>query len=231
MSSKIHGLPCAARPIIMASAPVHAKTRAAFSGRSISPLAITGILTCRLTSRIVSYSALPANLSARVRPWIAMAAIPAFSATRAMAATLRHVGSQPVRVLSVTGMSTAETTASRMRATRRSSRSSAEPAATLQTFFAGHPMLMSMMSAPSAALRLAASAMLAGSAPTIWTETGPASPLWSSRRTDLRDPHSEVSAVIISDTARAAPKRRHSWRNGRSVVPAMGASISLFGKE
>ena len=56
--------------------------------------------------------------------------------------------SQPVRIFSVTGTSTAPTTASRMRPTSGSSFSSAEPAITLQTFLAGQPMLMSMICAP-----------------------------------------------------------------------------------
>ena len=65
---------------------------------------------------------------------------------------LRWPGSQPVRYFSVTGTSTAPTTASRMRATVSTSRSSAEPQATLQTFFAGQPMLMSMICAPRSTL-------------------------------------------------------------------------------
>ncbi len=60
--------------------------------------------------------------------------------------------SQPVRNLSVTGTSTARTTDSRMRPTSGSSFSSAEPAITLQIFFAGQPMLMSMICAPSPTL-------------------------------------------------------------------------------
>jgi hypothetical protein len=80
------------------------------------------------------------------------AAMPLASAMRAMVSALRVSRHQPVRIFSVTGTSTAPTTASRMRATSASSRSRAEPAATLQTFFAGQPMLMSMSSAPCAAL-------------------------------------------------------------------------------
>jgi len=67
---------------------------------------------------------------------------------RAIAGALRCAASQPVRIFSVTGTSTAATTASRMRATSASSRMSAEPAQALQTFFAGQPMLMSMSCAP-----------------------------------------------------------------------------------
>ena len=58
------------------------------------------------------------------------------------------------------------------RATNASSLSSAEPASRLQTFFAGHPMLMSMISAPASTLRRAASAIIVGSKPAICTTRG-----------------------------------------------------------
>jgi hypothetical protein len=93
----------------------------------------------------------------------------------AMCATrgrLRVSGDQPVRVLSVTGTWTAATTAARMRPTSGSSRSSAEPAAILQTFLAGQPRLMSMSCAPWSTLARAASAIQAGSAPAICTAMG-----------------------------------------------------------
>jgi len=65
--------------------------------------------------------------------------------------------SQPVRIFSVTGtasgpMPTAPTTASTIRCTNGSFCSKAEPAATLHTFLAGQPMLMSMICAPFATL-------------------------------------------------------------------------------
>ena len=59
-----------------------------------------------------------------------------------------------------------------MRATRSSSRISAEPAQALQTFFAGQPMLMSMICAPWSTLWRAASAMIAGTVPAICTPIG-----------------------------------------------------------
>ncbi len=111
----------------------------------------------------------------------------------------------PVRILSVTGTSTARTTASRMRATRRSSRSRAEPAALRQTFFAGQPMLMSTIWAPRSAWRRAASAMRPGSLPTICTARGGGSPAMSSRARVFAVAHRVVSAVTISAGASAAP--------------------------
>ena len=118
----------------------------------MSPLAITGIATAALTAGMVSYSTGPTKPQARVRPCTASAAMPASSAIRATVSALRRSGDQPVRILSVTGTSTAATTARRIAATSASSRSSADPAATLQTFFAGQPMLMSMICAPCATL-------------------------------------------------------------------------------
>ncbi len=118
----------------------------------MSPLATTGIDTARLTAAIVSYSARPPKPQARVRPCSVSMRTPASSAMRAMRSALRFSGDQPVRNFSVTGTSTASTTACRMRPTSASSRSSAEPLATAQTFFAGQPMLMSMICAPRSTL-------------------------------------------------------------------------------
>jgi hypothetical protein len=54
---------------------------------------------------------------------------------------------------------------------------SAEPAALLHTFFAGQPMLMSMICAPASTLARAASAIICGSPPAICTMRGSGSPL------------------------------------------------------
>ena len=40
---------------------------------------------------------------------------------------------------------------------------------------------------------------------------------------------SQLWVAPVSDTARPAPCARHSCRKGRSVTPAMGARIRLFG--
>ena len=84
--------------------------------------------------------------------------------------------SQPVRILRVTGTSTAFTTACRMRATSVSSVSSAEPHSLPHTFFAGHPMFRSMSCAPRSTLARAASASACGSAPASCTTRGSGSP-------------------------------------------------------
>src|SRR5471032_2525615 len=228
ISRKIHGRPWAARPIMTASAPVYSRTNFAFSGVVTSPLATTGIETERFTARIVSYSASPVYMQARVRPCMASDWMPCSSAIFATRSALRFSLFQPVRILSVTGTWTALTTASMMRATSGSSCSSAEPAKTLQIFFAGQPMLMSMMSAPLSTLYFAASAIIAGSAPAIWITLGSTSPSWLPRRMVFSDPHRSELDATISDTAIPAPIALQRLRKGRSVTPAMGATMRLF---
>src|SRR6266404_6306694 len=78
--------------------------------------------------------------------------MPHSCAMHAMFAPFLCSRSQPVRILRVTGTSTAFTTASRMRATSVSSVSKAEPHSLPHTFFAGHPMFRSMICAPRVTL-------------------------------------------------------------------------------
>ncbi len=74
---------------------------------------------------------------------------------RASASAFFSLSQRPVRIFSVTGTpcgAQAATTASTMRAASGSLLISAEPAQTLHTFFAGQPMLMSMICAPRSML-------------------------------------------------------------------------------
>ena len=48
------------------------------------------------------------------------------------------------------------------------------------------------------------------------------------RRSDFAEPQSNELLDTISDTAMPAPISLHNWRNGRSVTPAIGATIRLF---
>jgi hypothetical protein len=118
----------------------------------------------------------------------------------------------------------AATTASTIASASASSCISAEPAHLLHTLRAGQPMLMSMICAPRSMFQRAASAISRGSVPAICTAIGPASPLWSARRWVFTLSRRSGREVIISLTAYPAPKRRQSWRNGRSVTPAIGAT-------
>ncbi|MDT4865398.1 hypothetical protein FQZ97_1001970 [compost metagenome] len=152
-----------------------ANTALAFSGESMSPLASTGIDTACLIAAMLSYSASPLYRSARVRPCTASATIPSCSAIFATSRPFLFCRSQPVRIFRVTGTATAATTACKISRTRLSSFSRAEPAALLQTFLAGQPILMSIICAPKATFRRAASASICGSPPAICTERGSAS--------------------------------------------------------
>ena len=120
----------------------------------MSPLAITGIATAALTARIVSYSTGPTKPQARVRPCTASAAMPASSAIRAMRERVAFVAAIPAGadLERHRHVDRAPRPRATIAATSGSSRSSAEPAATLQTFFAGQPMLMSMICAPRSTL-------------------------------------------------------------------------------
>ena len=72
-----------------------------------------------------------------------------------MHTALRSEADQPVRIFSVTGTpcgAQAATTASAISSASDSSRINADPAHLLQTFFAGQPMLISMIWAPRSML-------------------------------------------------------------------------------
>ena len=147
-----------------------------------------------------------------------------------MRSALRSPSHQPVRIFSVTGTpcgAQAATTASTMAKASSSSRISAEPAQALHTFLAGQPMLMSMICAPRSMLWRAASAIICASVPAICTVMGALSPSWLARREVFSESRSSGRALIISLTAWPAPRRLHSWRNGRSVTPAIGATNRL----
>ena len=119
---------------------------------------------------------------------------------------------------SVTGTSTASTTRLQDLPDQGSSRISAEPAATLHTFLAGQPMLMSMICAPCATFTRAASAMRCGSVPTICTDTDPAAFVVESSHCLARAVQAGVRSHHLR-TARPAPRRLHK-RAERSVGDA-----------
>ena len=104
-------------------------------------------------------------------------------------------------ILTLTGTSTAFTTASTIAIASASSAISAEPESRLQTFLAGQPMLMSMICAPRSTLKRAASAIICGSAPAICTAFGSISPSWSVRRAVFTLAHSRGLDAAISLTA------------------------------
>ena len=159
-----------------------------------------------------------------MRPCTVTIATPAASARRASVAALREASSQPSRIFTLTGTSTAPTTAAIRRSARSGSRISALPEAPVVTALAGQPMLMSMIRAPCPATMRAASAIQPGSRPASCTAVASsASP--SSARARTPGLAATISwLATISDTTSPAPRRATSRRNGRSVMPAIGAS-------
>ena len=134
---------------------------------------MTGIDTAAFTWRMVTQSACPAYIWARVRPWTATADTPACSSIRASSTALTLPLSQPRRIFTVTGTGEAFTTASAMRAAFSGSRISALPSPLDTILPTGQPMLMSIRSAPdSSAAMHAASAMHPGSLPKICALAG-----------------------------------------------------------
>jgi hypothetical protein len=152
--------------------------------------------------------------------------MPQSCAIRASRGALRFLSSQPVRIFSVTGRSTALTVASRIRAAWTSSRISAEPACPLTTFLTGQPKLMSMICAPRSALSLAASAITCGSQPANCTAIGCSSGQLCTIVRVLRLSRTIASLAIISETTRLAPSRLTKRRKGRSDTPDIGARMT-----
>ena len=142
---------------------------------------------------------------------------------RASCGALRQSSSQPVRILTVTGTSTASTTACMIAVASASSRISAEPDALRTIFLAGQPKLMSTISAPRPATTRAASAITSGSVPASCTAIGPISPVILTLRSDWRVWSSISRLATISENTSPALYWRASRRNGWSVTPDRGA--------
>jgi hypothetical protein len=98
-----------------------------------------------------------------------------------------------------------------------------------QTFFAGQPMLMSMICAPRANV---ITGSIGHQAPVHCqqsvSERGSISRSCCARCWLLRESRSRGSEWTISPTNSPVPKRAHSRRNGRSVTPAIGARATAL---
>ena len=122
--------------------------RLASSGLRTSPFPIKGIrVKFFFTSPRISQSAFPSYICTRVRPCIATALAPARSAARAFSTAYKCSWSHPVRIFTVTGLSTASTTAATISYTLFGSSNHFAPASALITLFTGHPMLISIIAA------------------------------------------------------------------------------------
>jgi hypothetical protein len=86
---------------------------------------------------------------------------------------------------------------------------------------------MSTMSAPMPSTICAAAAILAGSPPKIWIETGRSSSVYSAYSSVRSMPRTSPSELTISVTTSPHPPRRFtSRRKAVSVIPAIGASAN-----
>ena len=127
-------------------------------------------------------SASPLYIWQRVRPWMVSAAMPASCRRSASSTIILELSSHPRRVLTVTGLPTASTTAFVMATILSGSFIIPLPAPRPAIFDTGQPKLMSTMSAPCppaisaarSAIR-AASTIASGMLPYIWMATGASS--------------------------------------------------------
>jgi len=208
------------------SAPDWSSAVCASAIEQMSPLTITGIRTASFTLRMNAQSALSRYIWLRVRPWTVIIFAPRSSAICASSGALRRLWSQPIRILTVTGTSTALTVASMSDAARGRSRISAEPASPLTTFLTGQPMLMSMIAAPLSALSFAASAISYAVQPASCIDTGSSTGSHAAFCSDWRVSRIIAWLAIISVTLSPEPYRRTTVRKGMSVTPVIGARIT-----
>src|SRR6185503_20911138 len=102
-----------------------------------------------------------------------------------------------------------------------------QPALCFEIFGTGHPMFTSTMSAPIPSTICAAAAILSGSPPKIWIETGRSSSVYSAYSSVRSMPRTRPSDETISVTTRPQPPWRFTRRrNAVSVIPAIGATTN-----
>ncbi len=132
--------------------------------------------------------------------------------------------SQPARIFTVTGILTARAIARTTSAACAGSRIRLQPALCFAIFCTGQPMFTSTMSAPMPSTICAAAAIVAGSPPKIWIETGRSSSVYSAYSSVRSIPRTSPSELTISVTTRPHPPFRFtSLRKAVSVMPAIGA--------
>ncbi len=163
------GLPRAPRPMAMPSAPVWFSSTCAFWGVNTSPLAMTGILTACFTWAMTPQSARPAYCCCRVRPCTHRLSAPAASHILAKSTALMWLLSQPMRILTDSGLAVALRTARIICSLRARFFISALPLPEPVTLGAGQPKLRSMpLYCGSRDTRAAAPAIMSGWWPNSW---------------------------------------------------------------
>ena len=137
------------------------------------------------------------------------------------------VSSHPARIFTVTGIDTARVIAPTTVAACSGVRIRLHPAWCLAILCTGQPMLTSIMSAPIPSTTCAASAILPGSPPKIWIDTGRSSSVYSAYSSVRSMPRTSPSELTISVTTSPHPPRRLTRRRKAvSVIPAIGASAN-----
>ena len=132
-----HGLPCAARPTITASAPVVARTACARAREVTSPEAITGTSTSSTSSAVSEWSAKPVYICFAERGWSVSDAAPASTSRGPTTRQSREPFAVPRRIFTETGSAVAPATASTIRAAWSGSSRSEAPAPVFVTFLHG----------------------------------------------------------------------------------------------
>ena len=172
ISRSVHGLPCAARPTMTASAPVLSRISSARWCETTSPEATTGTSTSSTSSAVRRWSASPVYICRADRGCRVRLPAPASTSCGPSERHVREPFSRPRRIFTVTGTDTASATAPTIRQARSGCSSSVAPAPVFVTLRTGQPKLMSTRSAPAASTICAASAINAGSEPKICTASG-----------------------------------------------------------
>ncbi len=149
-----------------------ARTACARARELTSPDATTGTSTRSTSSAVSEWSASPVYICLAERGWSVSDAAPASTSRGPTSRHVRDPFSSPRRILTVTGTETEPATADTIRQARSGSSSRVAPAPVFVTFLTGQPKLMSTRSAPASSTIRAASAIVSGSEPKIWTARG-----------------------------------------------------------
>ncbi len=148
----------------------------------------------------------------------------------AISAALTCASSKPLRSFTVTGFLTARTVFSMILPASSGCFISAEPSPFFTTLGTGQPILISRISNGSSSIRFAASLIISGSEPNSCRETGFSCGSVVRSVFVFRLLYRIAFALTISMHKSPAPCSLHSKRNGRSVTPAIGASIRLLSR-
>ena len=191
----------------------------------MSPLPMIGMCMRGLffTSPISVQSASPVYICARVRPWMANAAMPQSCNCSARSTMILWSASQPSRVFTVTGIFTASTTVRVISSIFGIFCNIPAPAPFPATFFTGHPKLMSSMSGRASSTIRAAPTMASVSLPYICMATGRSSSQIVSFCVVLLTERISASLETNSVYTISAPNFLHIRRKAGSVTSSIGA--------